>query len=665
MRLPISNIRRIFAYAMAGGLGLGLCVYGFVRAVEAAGRPSEYALLLALLVGALLGLALVITAKLTLRQAAHDLHAYATELTDNDLPRPTRIAGDEVVYLRETLSQALAYIPRPEMLPQLAQDLAAAGDLQQALESLAYRLSTHVPARGALLLLLDSERELLAPAAMWGQAVLSRPTVLDLQETAIGRAFQERRQVTYAGAQVRDMLPMPVLAEGTSVLCLPLQVRTQPFGMLCLVLPSGEARLNDEQKQFVRSAADLFTLAAQGAMHHTLLVRESDRLASFEQLGAQLAASDRLDRALEQVLRAAARVTDSAHGSLLLLEPDESRIKFRITLKEGDVLPLSLTAGPILKHGLAGWALRERRADLIEDTERDTRWLPLPGLDSMRSAMVVPLLYGARALGILTLADSNPHHYSRRSLALAAALAAHAVTILAHMQHDEMVEPGTIALARRLFEGHLASNVFGELITDNATLSRLLTPQTRPVVVLYVGVNGIDRWHAQLTPAQLLADVITPFVLELSGVIHEHQGYVAHREDGLLAVFGYPYAYNDDRVRAVRAALAVQMAARRLRGRWRSQVGGDLTISVGMSQGDLTAGIIGNEPYHGLTLLGAPVREAQWLQRLARADEVLVGAPLATLMSGDTTVSLEPLTPLSFCEGEAPRPIYRLVAARP
>jgi class 3 adenylate cyclase len=401
-------------------------------------------------------------------------------------------------------------------------------------------------------------------------------------------------------------------------------------------------------------------------MHRVLFDRESDRLAAFEQLGTMLDNSERFDGALEQVLRVAARVTDSIHGSLLLLEPDEQSVRYRITLKEGSVLPLSVTAGAILKHGLAGWALRERRADIVDDTERDTRWLPVPGLGEMRSVLVVPLLYGERALGVLTLADPIPRHYSQRSLALASALAAYAVNILARMQHDVMVERGNVALARRVFEDRISTNDLNALLADSGLIERVFVTQTRPAVALFVGVRGLDRQGDHLSDDRVMAEVIAPYLSELYMIAYEHHGYVEHYGDGgFLAIFGFPAIQADSRISALRTALSVQAAARRLRGRWRSQLGCDLSVSAGVAPGNVTAGLLGVERSQGYALIGGAIREARRLQQLARVDEVLVADALVDSLGTESIFQFEALAPFSLGGDEGIHAVYRLAPGRP
>jgi class 3 adenylate cyclase len=665
LRLPSSDIRRILVFALAAGLGLGFLVYGFAR-LSAGGPPTTLAegLPAALLVGLLIGLAMAAAVKLALRQAAYDLHHHAVAITQTSLPDLVPFTGDEVRSMRETLSQALAYVPRPEDLPRLAGELSAAQSDDEALRAAGERLAEHLPIQGAILLVVDGERQALLPAAAWGSGRLARSAPLDLEETAIGRALADGRMATYSGVQVRELLPLRRGPEAATIFCLPQRLRDQPFATLCLVAEGAEVRLNDEQLLFAQGVADLLILGVQNGVHRRLFERETARLLAFEQLGGLLSAGERLERALEQVLRVAAGVTDSEHGSLLLLEPDETRVRYRVTLKQGDVLPLSVTVGPILKHGLAGWALRERRADIVDDTERDARWLPLPGLGEMRSVLVVPLLYGERALGVLTLAAPVTRHYTRRSLTLISALAAYAVTLLARGQYEEMTAPGHASLARRAFDGRVAETDLDEIRTDPVAAAKALSLQTREVAALYVGVGGLERAEGRLDGALLLAEVFTPLLTEVAAAVQRHHGYVARQDDeGLLTLFGYPNAHGDTCLWALRAAAEVQLTARRLRGRWRSQLGVELSVSAGLAAGPVAAGLVGDGGFKEIVATGAVVREARRIQRLARPDEVLLADTLGARLHASGLFDLELLPPLDAGVGAA-HTIYRLTPGR-
>lgn len=663
MGLPRSNIRHLSVFALLAGAGLGALVAGLVR--RTAGLPpldSLADLLAALLAGLLISLALIVAIRLSLRHAAHELRAAATELTGANLPATLAHDSDALASMRTTLATAIATVPSSTSLAQLAEAISAADDAAAAIAIAASQLARHLPIQGAALLTVDAEHAALRPAAVWGIANLAAGLSLDLGQTAIGRALRDHREVDYSGLQVHELLPLQRAPEALSLFCLPQLVGGHLFGTLCLFAQGHQVRLSAEQRIYARAVASLLTLAVQSGILRQHLARENERLVAFEQLGALLAGSQRLDRALEHVLSIAARVTDSAHGSLLLLDPDEHSVRFRITLREGDLLPLSLTVAPILKHGLAGWALRERRADMIEDTDRDRRWLPMPGLEQMRAAIVVPLLYGDRALGVLTLADPQPRHYSQRSLALATALATYAVTILARMQYDDLAAPGHATQARQLFEDHIAPASLVAILGDESALTRALAPQTRAIVAIAVGLRGLDRLGEQLSAAQISAQVLTPYYAALTTIAHEHEAYLAWRDEaGLWLIFGFPRPLGEAHAQALRAAQAVQITARRLRCHWRSQLRRELTLSAGVAAGPILIVPVGTGPASALTMAGPTLREAARIQRLARIDEVLVDATLLDANAAINANALEALSPLDGDQAGNLRPIFRLV----
>ena len=68
----------------------------------------------------------------------------------------------------------------------------------------------------------------------------------------------------------------------------------------------------------------------------------------------------------------------------------------------------------VLKKGLAGWVMRHRKIGLIQDTEKDDRWLVFSDQPySARSALALPIIKGDIQLGILTLMHSKPNHFTR------------------------------------------------------------------------------------------------------------------------------------------------------------------------------------------------------------------------------------------------------------
>lgn len=90
--------------------------------------------------------------------------------------------------------------------------------------------------------------------------------------------------------------------------------------------------------------------------------------------------------------------------------------------------------------------------------------------------------------------------------------------------------------------------------------------------------------------------------------------------DGIMAVFGAPVAHEDDAERAVRAALSMQRAVRRVLDDERGG-GAPLGLRVGLNTGDVIAGIQAAIEY---TVIGDTVNTAARL-----ADAAAVGAVYA------------------------------------
>jgi class 3 adenylate cyclase len=81
-----------------------------------------------------------------------------------------------------------------------------------------------------------------------------------------------------------------------------------------------------------------------------------------------------------------------------------------------------------------------------------------------------------------------------------------------------------------------------------------------------------------------LFEVLTAAVQEFGGFVDKFVG------DALVALFGAPYAHEDDPERALRAALAMQERTARLDARWRGRAGLPLTLHLGINTGPAVAG---------------------------------------------------------------------------
>ncbi|MFN2298030.1 MAG: GAF domain-containing protein [Anaerolineales bacterium] len=158
----------------------------------------------------------------------------------------------------------------------------------------------------------------------------------------------------------------------------------------------------------------------------TALDREHQRAEALLRISTELVVS--LD--LEQVLTRALQLVNEAIGAdqaaIVLLDPQTQMLIYRASLEKDSALPSGGRSLPFhAGEGLAGWVIQQRQAVILPDLEKDPRWVHLYPDEPMRyrSALAVPLMVGADALGALLLLSHDPSVFNPEQLRLASAAA--------------------------------------------------------------------------------------------------------------------------------------------------------------------------------------------------------------------------------------------------
>jgi len=144
--------------------------------------------------------------------------------------------------------------------------------------------------------------------------------------------------------------------------------------------------------------------------------------------------------------------------------------------------------------------------------------------------------------------------------------------------------------------------------------------ERRTVTVLFGDLSDFTSWSEELDPERVGA--VTDRVMSaLAGAVKTFGGHVDKLTgDGIMAVFGAPVAHEDDVERAVRAALSMQRAVRRVLDDERGG-GAPLGLRVGLNTGAVIAGVQAGLEY---TVIGDTVNTAARL-----ADAAAIGAVYA------------------------------------
>ena len=179
--------------------------------------------------------------------------------------------------------------------------------------------------------------------------------------------------------------------------------------------------------------------------------------------------------------------------------------------------------------------------------------------------------------------------------------------------------------------------------------------ERRIVTVLFGDLSDFTSWSEDLDPERVGA--VTDRVLAaLAGAVKTFGGHVDKLTgDGIMAVFGAPVAHEDDAERAVRAALSMQRAVRRVLDDERGG-GAPVGLRVGLNTGEVVAGIQASIEY---TVIGDTVNTAARL-----ADAAAIGAVYAGSRTSAGTrhiASWRQLRPLRLKGKREPVPAYELL----
>jgi GAF domain-containing protein len=628
------------------GVVSGVIFYALLRIVSQLTPPWVALDLIAIVAGGLLlGLCNYLLFKLALRRAARQFRETAAPLAGTAMG-PAH--ADELADLRQTYDRAVIALARRDRYRAITDQLLSSDDLAASFRVIVEHAAKTLPLDGAALFL--REDTLLRTAATWN--LESAPPELD-QDTAIWRVVHQNRPRLISHVDDRDD---PVPLGVSALLLLPLVVADQPVGVLALASHANPAAFIDEDLKQARFFASQLAIAVRHAQLSDTARVAHNQVATLSQVARDLGGNLSLDEILRELLAAAAALTASQHGTVLLLDETGERATHRVALDSGNMAPLELVAKPIMRQGLAGWAVRERRAALVHDTEDDSRWLPAPGLGDVRSALAAPLLRADRALGVITLAHDLPGRYTEDHLQILETLSAQATLAIECARLAAVGQPGRLDRPR---------------VAPAGAADRVLPaahPPGQEVVAVFADLRGFTKASEQLAPGVLVKEVLDVYIQAMAAAIQQQGGYVDTCSDsGILSIFGYPTGRPDDTLRAVRAALAMRQEAARLRASWRARLGVDIGVAVGISRGRAIVSRVGAPERHGYAAIGDAVSLAGRLQALARASEILAAAEvIEALDETGAAFDIAPLPPLQIKGQVGSQRIYRIdgLAAR-
>lgn len=301
------------------------------------------------------------------------------------------------------------------LLTQMVEEISGGLALQPLLERIVERACALIGADDGLITLYDADADLMRVAASYRLPATRAQigSVAKRGEGLIGCVLERDAPVRChrgdrdapvdfvasiekkIGEETDEMIGVPIRAGGWLI---------GAFGV-CARSPNplvedAEPRL----QQFARHAA----IAIGNARRYSEEQRRAARFALIAKIVAISASGPDLDSLLQHAADAIHEVLGYPAVDIPLLDPDDAdTLVIRIRGGEYKRRILGEDRMPIAQ-GIMGAAVRERRAQTINDVRADPRYVLPPGVPSPQAELAIPILHGSAVLGVLNVESDEP-----------------------------------------------------------------------------------------------------------------------------------------------------------------------------------------------------------------------------------------------------------------
>ncbi|MFH1242556.1 MAG: adenylate/guanylate cyclase domain-containing protein [Pseudomonadota bacterium] len=148
--------------------------------------------------------------------------------------------------------------------------------------------------------------------------------------------------------------------------------------------------------------------------------------------------------------------------------------------------------------------------------------------------------------------------------------------------------------------------------------------ERKHVTVLFSDLSGYTAMSERLDPEDV-KEITSRIFAQISQVITKYEGFIEkYIGDAIMALFGAPKTYEDDPIRAVKAAMDMNDLVQSLSPEIEKMIGSPIMVHTGINTGLVVMGEVNLEKgTHGV--LGDTINVAARLMNLARPGEIVIG----------------------------------------
>ena len=362
------------------------------------------------------------------------------------------------------------------------------------------------------------------------------------------------------------------------------------------------------------------------AVEAAVVTREAKKLELLLEISKALSRQQDVDKLLESVVDFTFQVMAVDRVSILLKEPAAEELLPRISKSR---LGEGYASARHVPRSIVAQAVNERVAILTDNAAEDERFKGKSiMLQSVRSAMGAPLMSSQGSVLGLLYVDSltATHAFTSDDLDFLIAFSGVASVAIENGQLADHIRREALVLSnfQRYFSPDLAKQIaeHGEEVK--------LGGQKRDVVILFSDIRGFTSMSEKMEPDDV-ALLLREYFTEMVEIIFRHGGTLdKFIGDAIMALWGAPFASEDDADKAMRAAIDMQRKLVELNQHWAQTGKPSVQIGIGINFGQVFAGNIGSEQRLEYTVLGDAVNTASRLCSKAGKGEIIISEPLHT-----------------------------------
>jgi adenylate cyclase len=230
----------------------------------------------------------------------------------------------------------------------------------------------------------------------------------------------------------------------------------------------------------------------------------------------------------------------------------------------------------------------------------------------------------------------------------------------AHAFHQFLHEARRRREVRKLFSSMVSPRVL-ELMEQQPE-SVIMEGRRMDATMFFSDVAGFTSISEKLTP-QELSSLLNRYLTPMSDIILASDGYVdKYQGDGIMAVWGVPYADPEHAVKACRAARDQLKVLRDLVREIESECGVRIDVRIGINSGMVSAGNMGSARKFQYTVMGDAVNLAARLEPANKdyGSRCIIGSPTRDAVRSASDLVLRRLDRIVVKGKTEPVEIYEL-----